>query len=82
MAGKDRKPVFVTNIGKMKRMDKESMSIQDKKREIDKINEKLSVMGSRELIIIHTTITALYNRQQIEEYEQALSNTDKGCSIV
>ncbi len=53
-------------------MGKKDMSIQDRKKEIKSINEKLSVIGSRELIIVHTVATALYNRQQIEEYEQSM----------
>lgn len=48
------------------------MSLLDKEKELDQINEKLSLMGSRELLIVHTTIMALYNRQQLDEYEQSL----------
>ncbi|MDE7203208.1 MAG: hypothetical protein K2O91_15200 [Lachnospiraceae bacterium] len=48
------------------------MTLQDKKNEIKQINKKLAVMGSKELLIVHTTITALYNRQQFDEYEQLL----------
>lgn len=55
------------------RMGKTDMTIQERKKEIDQINKKLAVIGSRELLIVHTTITALYNRQQLDEYEQSLN---------
>lgn len=51
------------------------MTVQDRKREIDQINKKLAVIGSRELLIVHTTVTALYNRQQLDEYEQLLNQS-------
>ncbi len=53
-------------------MGKTDMTVQERKKEIDQINKKLAVIGSRELLIVHTTITALYNRQQLDEYEQSL----------
>lgn len=53
-------------------MSQTDMTIQERKKEIDQINKKLAVIGSRELLIVHTTITALYNRQQLDEYEQSL----------
>lgn len=49
-----------------------NMTLQDKKNEIKQMNKKLAVMGSKELLIVHTTITALYNRQQLDQYEQLL----------
>ncbi len=55
------------------RMSQTDMTIQERKKEIDQINKKLAVIGSRELLIVHTTITALYNRQQLDEYEQSLN---------
>ena len=48
------------------------MTVQERKKEIDKINKKLATIDSRGLLIIHTTITALWNRQQLDEYEQAM----------
>ena len=56
-------------------MGKEDMTLQDRKKEIDQINKKLAVIGSRELLIVHTTITALYNRQQLDQYEQLLQQS-------
>lgn len=53
------------------------MSLLDKEKELDQINEKLSMMGSRELLIVHTTIMALYNRQQLDEYEKSLQQPTK-----
>ena len=44
-----------------------------RKMTIDQINKKLAVIGGRELLIVHTTITALYNRQQLDEYEESLN---------
>lgn len=58
-------------------MRKENLTIQERKKEIDQINKKLAVIGSRELLIVHTTITALYNRQQLDEYELALNQANK-----
>lgn len=52
------------------------MTIQEKKKEIDQINEKLAALDNRGLLIIHTTITALRNRQQLDEYEQAMQARD------
>lgn len=54
-------------------MSQTDMTVQERKKEIDQINKKLAVIGSRELLIVHTTITALYNRQQLDEYEQSLN---------
>lgn len=34
-------------------------------------------MGSKELLIVHITITALYNRHQLEQYEQLVGELDK-----
>lgn len=48
------------------------MTLLDKKQKINQINEKLSVMGSRELLIVHTTIMALYLRQQSDQCDQLL----------
>lgn len=48
------------------------MTLQDKQKEISQINEKLAGMGYKELLIVYTTITALYNRQQLDQYEQPL----------
>ncbi len=53
------------------------MTLQDKEKEINQINKKLAVMGGKELLIVHTTIMALYNRQQLDQYEQ-LSQQDAG----
>ena len=63
-------------------MGKTDMTIQERKKEIDQINKKLAVIGSRELLIVHTTITALYNRQQLDEYEQSLSQPVGGQELV
>lgn len=52
------------------------MTLQEKKKEIDQINKKLAALDSRGLLIIHTTITALWNRQQLDEYEQAMQARD------
>lgn len=57
-------------------MSQTDMTIQERKKEIDQINKKLAVIGSRELLIVHTTITALYNRQQLDEYEQSVSRSE------
>lgn len=43
------------------------MTLLDKEQKINQINEKLSVMGSRELLIVHTTIMTLYLRQQCDQ---------------
>lgn len=58
------------------------MTVQDRKREIDQINKKLAVIGSRELLIVHTTVTALYNRQQLDEYEQLLNQSIREPELV
>lgn len=54
------------------------MTLQEKKKEIDQINKKLAALDSRGLLIIHTTITALWNRQQLDEYEQAVRQDEPG----
>ena len=51
------------------------MTLQEKKNEIKQMNKKLALMGSKELLIVHTTITALYNRQQLDQYEQLLQQS-------
>lgn len=48
------------------------MTLLDKEQKINQINEKLSVMGSKELLIVHTTIMALYLRQQCDQCDQLL----------
>ena len=53
-------------------MSKTNMTVQDRKKEIDQINKNLAVIGGRELLIVNTSITALYNRQQLDEYEVSL----------
>lgn len=42
----------------------------DKKQKINQINEKLSVMGSKELLIAQTAIMTLYLRQQFDQCNQ------------
>ncbi len=49
------------------------MTLLDKEQKINQINEKLSVMGSRELLIVHTTIMALYLRQQSDQCAMSFS---------
>ncbi len=46
------------------------MALQDRKKEIEEINKKLAVIGGKELFIINTTATALYNRQQLDLCEE------------
>ena len=48
------------------------MTLLDKEQKINQINEKLSVMGSRELLIVQTTIMALSLRQQSDPCDQLL----------
>ena len=51
------------------------ITLQERKKEINEINEKLAVIGNKELLIVHTTATALYLKQQLDEYEQPLQPT-------
>ncbi len=46
------------------------MTLLEKEQKIDEINEKLSAMGSEELLIVHTTIMTLYIRQQFDQCNQ------------
>lgn len=46
------------------------MTLLDKKQKINQINEKLSAMGSKELLIVYTTIMTLYLRQQFDQCNQ------------
>jgi hypothetical protein len=66
------------SIGEYRQKGKEAkkrgdyMTLLDKEQKINQINEKLSVMGSKELLIVHTTIMTLYLRQQFDQCNQLL----------
>lgn len=63
-------------------MDKRNITLQDKENEINQINKKLAILGSKELLIVHTTITALYNRQQFDDYDQPLHQYPRELEMV
>lgn len=63
-------------------MEKRNITLLDKKNEINQINEKLITLGVKELLIVHTTITALYNRQQFDDYDQSLYQAPRELEIV
>lgn len=63
-------------------MDKRNITLQDKENEINQINKKLITLGNKELLIVHTTITALYNRQQFDDYDQSLHQYPKELEMV
>lgn len=53
------------------------MTLLDKEQKLNQINEKLAVMGSKELLIVHTAIMVLYNRQQFDQYEQSIEEPEQ-----